>query len=155
MSTSARSGDFFEPGGKTALLCAASGVADAAAAALHELGYKFHSADSAGAALERMKYTQYDCIVVDERFAGATLQTNPILNHLAPLPMAQRRHSLVCLVGDSFKTLDALQAFGQSVHVVVNTADLSSLAPILQRSAGEFEKQYKIYREVLAERGGS
>ena len=77
-----------------------------------------------------------------------------MLSYLAPLPMAQRRHSFVCLVGPSFKTLDAMQAFAQSVHVVVHTADLPNLTAILRKSTVEFELLYKVYNDSVAGQSG-
>ena len=73
-----------------------------------------------------------------------------MLNYLAPLPMAQRRYSFVCLIGASFKTLDAMQAFAQSVHVVVNPIDLPNMAAILKKSLAEFDLLYKVYKDVVA-----
>jgi hypothetical protein len=63
--------------------------------------------------------------------------------------MAQRRNSFVCLIGDSFKTLDAMQAFAQSVHVVVNPLDMPNFAAILRKSVAEFELLYKVYKDAV------
>jgi len=100
-----------------------------------------------------MRYTNYDCIIIHENFAGSSLRTNAVLTFLAALPMAQRRYWFVCLVGPSFKTLDALQAFAQSVHLVLNPADLSNLTAILKKSLAEFELLYRAYKESLAAMG--
>jgi|SRR5687767_9637810 hypothetical protein len=145
--------DFFELGDKTSLICADPTTSEPIRNGLHELGFKFHTADTGDAAVERLRYTQYDCIVVHEAFAGNSLRSNPVLRYLAPLPMAQRRNSFVCIVGPSLKTLDAMQAFVHSVHVVVNPADIANLAAILKKSLAEFELQYKVYREALAASG--
>jgi hypothetical protein len=72
-----------------------------------------------------------------------------VLNYLGPLPMAQRRYSFVCLVGASFKTLDAMQAFAQSVHLVLNPADLPNLGPILKKGLAEFELLYRAYKDSV------
>ena len=97
--------------------------------------------------------TNYDCIIIHENFAGSSLRTNAVLTFLSALPMAQRRYWFVCLVGPSFKTLDALQAFAQSVHLVLNPADLSNLTAILKKSLAEFELLYRAYKESLAAMG--
>src|SRR5437870_7038110 len=112
--------DFFELGDKTCLICADSQTTEVAKATLQELGFKCHAAETPEVAVERVRYTNYDCIILHENFAGTSLRSNMVLHYLAALPMAQRRYSFVCLVGPSFTTFDAMQAFGQSVHLVLN-----------------------------------
>jgi len=104
-------------------------------------------------AVERLHYTNYDCIVVHENFAGSLLRSNPVLNYLAPLPMAQRRYSFVCLIGPSFKTLDAMEAFVQSVHLTLNPADLPNLGAILKKGLTEFEQLYRTFKDTLTTLG--
>jgi hypothetical protein len=145
--------DFFELGDKTSLICTDPVTGDLVRMVLHDLGYKFHMADTGDAAVDRLRYTQYNCVIVDEEFAGGTLLTNPVLQYLSPLPMVMRRNSFVCLIGPSFKTLDAMQAFVQSVHVVVNPADLANLTAIMRKGLAEFEQRYRAYNDVLAARG--
>src|SRR5215471_18694498 len=146
--------EFFEIGDKTSLICADPETTEAVKATLHELGFKYHVADTPELAVERMRYTNYDCIVVHENFAGSSLRSNPVLNYLSPLPMAQRRYSFVCLIGPSFKTLDAMQAFAESVHLVLNPADLPNFGPILKKGLAEFESLYRVYKATLAAIGG-
>jgi hypothetical protein len=142
--------DFFEVGDKTSLVCGDSTITDAVKTTLRELGYKFHTAETPELAIQQMRYTNYDCIIVQENFAGSSLRSNAVLNYLIPLPMAQRRYWFVCLVGPSFKTLDAMQAFAQSVHLVLNPADLPNFTAILKRGLAEFEVLYRTYRDTVA-----
>ena len=141
--------DFFELGDKTSLICADASVTEAVRNTLRELGYKFHIADTSDVAIERTRYTAYDIIVVQESFGSGTLTSNPVLNYFCSLPMSQRRLSMLVLVGTAFKTLDAMQAFAHSVHLVVNPADLRNLTPILKKSRTEFDDLYRGYREAL------
>jgi len=142
--------DFFELGDKTSLICADAATTDVAKATLRELGFKFHTAETPELAVERIRYTNYDCIIVHENFAGSSIRSNAVLNYLVPLPMSQRRHSFLCIVGPSFKTLDAMQAFAHSVHLVVNPSDLPNLGPILKKGLAEFEGLYRAYKEIVA-----
>jgi hypothetical protein len=145
--------DFFEVGDKTSLICGDSSTVELAKKTLRELGFKFHTAEAPELAIDRMRYTPYDVVIIHENFAGSSLRTNAVLNYLAPLPMALRRNSFVCLVGPSFKTLDAMQAFAQSVHLVVNPADLSNLTAILKKGLAEFEGLYRSFKEILSTSG--
>ena len=153
MSTPISKMDFFELGDKTSLICTDSGTTESVRATLKQCGYKSHMAETPEAAIERLRYTPYDVLVVHENFAGSSLRSNTLLGHLASLPMGQRRRSFVVLIGPSFKTLDAMQAFGQSVHVVVNPTDVPNLAAILRKSTAEFELLYKVYRDTVAAQG--
>jgi hypothetical protein len=145
--------DFFEIGDKTSLICADVDVSQMVRSTLRDLGFKFHTADTPELAIERIRYTAYDVIILDEKFAGSSLRSNALLNYLAPLPMAQRRSSFTCLIGPSFKTLDAMQAFGQSVHIVVHRDDLPNFTAILKKRLAEFELVYKTYKDTFASIG--
>jgi hypothetical protein len=64
--------------------------------------------------------------------------------------MAQRRYSFVCLIGPSLKTMDAMQAFSHSAHLVVAPADLPNLLAILRKSLAEFDALYRTYKDAVA-----
>src|SRR5436309_7806256 len=142
--------DFFEVGDKTSLICADANVGEAVRSTLRELGFKFHVAETSEVAVERTRYNTYDVIVIQDNFAGNTLKSNVVLNYLATLPMPQRRASLVVLIGSGFKSLDAMQAFGYSVQLVVNTMDLPNFTAILKKSLAEFQNLYKVYKDLVA-----
>jgi hypothetical protein len=145
--------DFFEIGDKTALICVDAISSETVKATLRELGFKFHIVEAPEVAVDRLRYTHYDVVILHENFVGASLKSNPVLHFLAWLPMAQRRNSFVCLIGPSFKTLDAMQAFAQSVHLVMNPGDLPNLTAILKKGLAEFELLYRTYKETLASLG--
>jgi hypothetical protein len=145
--------EFFEVGDKTALICVDPATVEVAKSTMRELGFKFHTVETPELAIERIRYTSYDCILLHESFAGSSLRSNMVLNYLSSLPMAQRRNSFVCLIGPSFKTFDAMQAFGQSVHLVANPGDLPNLEPILKKGLAEFEQLYRVFREMLVTNG--
>jgi hypothetical protein len=85
--------------------------------------------------------------------SGKPLEMNEVMNFLSALPMSQRRNTFVCLLGDSLRTLDAIQAFTLSVHVVVNPSDLPNLTAILKKSLVEFDRTYRVYRIVMDSMG--
>ena len=138
---------------ETALICDEGPSATESQYSLGELGYKCHTADTGVRAIERMKYTPYDLVLVAENFAGSSLETNPVLQYLKPLPMAQRRNTFVVAIGDSFRTLDAMQAYANSVHLVINPSELANIAAILKKGLAEFNLLYRAYKRVQAEIG--
>lgn len=145
--------DFFELDDKTSLVCTDPQTTETVRTTLKGMGYKSHVSETSEMAIERLRYTAYDVVMLQDSFAGSSLRANALLEYLATLPMAQRRNSFVCLIGESFKTLDAMQAFAYSVHVVVNPVDLPNLAAILRKSIAEFELLYKVYKDALEAQG--
>src|ERR1041384_7915708 len=141
--------DFFEIGDKTSLICADPTSTEVVKTTLRELDFKFHVGETPELAIERMRYTNYDCIIVHENFAGSSLRSNAVLNYLGPLAMAQRRYSFICLIGPSLKTLDAMESLAPSVHLTLNPVDLPNLGPILKKSLAEFELLYRTYKDTL------
>src|SRR3954468_11879712 len=120
MSSTENKMDFFEIGDKTSLICVEPEISEAVRTTVRELGFKFHAVDTSDLAIERARYNPYDIIIVQDNFGGASLKTNQVLNYFSPLPMAQRRYSMLVLIGTEFKTLDAMQSFAHSVQLVMN-----------------------------------
>ena len=145
--------DIVEVGEKLALICDDGPHADALKSTVEELGFKTNTAETSDRGIERMKYASYDLIIVTENFAGSTRESNGVLRFIAPLPMAQRRDWYVVLIGDSFRTLDAMQAYTESVHMVVNPQDVGNLGAILRKGLADFAVFYRVYKTVLAETG--
>ena len=145
--------DIVEVGEKLALICDDGPQTDTLKSTAEELGFKAHTAETSERGIERMKYAGYDLIIVTEGFSGSTLESNGVLRYLAPLPMAQRRDWYVVLIGESFRTLDAMQAYSQSVHLVVNPQDVSNLGAILRKGLADFQMFYRVYKSVLVETG--
>jgi hypothetical protein len=139
---------FFEVGDKTSLICADTETAQVIKETLRDLGFKYQIAETPETAIERIRYTGYDCIVLHETFGGCPAESNPVLSYFQPLPMLARRDCFACLIGPSLKTLDAMQAFSKSVQLVVNTTDLPNLTAILKKGLGEYELLYRSYRET-------
>ena len=75
--------------------------------ALQELGYKVHTAATHSDFLIRFSQVHYQVVILEERFAANSIEENLTLQALQQMPMNQRRHSTVILLGDSFQTFTA------------------------------------------------
>jgi CheY-like chemotaxis protein len=144
---------FLDVGDRGAVICDDSDSASWLREILESIEFKCHVAGTAEESIERIAQTSYDLIAVNEALGGATRKTNSVLLHLAMLPMTQRRNAYTILIGESFRTMDAMQAFGNSVHLVVNPADIGNIAPILKRGLADFDRLYSTYNSVLKEAG--
>src|SRR5499427_1331255 len=104
--------DFVSTSDKPALLAFSTPEwLDTARVALAELGYKVHTAATHGDFLIRFSQTRYQVVIIEERFAANDITENLTLRSMQAMPMSQRRHSTVILVGDSFQTFTPMQAF--------------------------------------------
>ena len=97
---------------------------DAVKLACQELGYKVHTAATHSDFLIRFSQVRYQVVILEERFAANTLEENLTLQALQQMPMNQRRHATVVLLGESFQTFTPMQAFQHSVHAVINSSEL-------------------------------
>ncbi|MBP7825208.1 MAG: hypothetical protein KA236_01445 [Verrucomicrobia bacterium] len=118
--------------------------------ALVELGYKVHTAATHSDFLVRFSQVRYQVVIVEELFAANTLEENSTLQALKEMPMSQRRHATVILLGDSFQTFMPMQAFQHSIHAVVNTAELFLLRQLIEKAVADKELFLSSYQQAQA-----
>jgi len=141
--------DFISASDKPALLAFSSPEwLDAVKLALQELGYKVHTAATHSDFLIRFSQVRYQVVIVEERFAANTLEENLTLQALQQMPMNQRRHATVVLLGESFQTFTPLQAFQQSVHAVINSSELFLIKQLIEKSVADNQMFLHSYNEV-------
>jgi hypothetical protein len=116
--------------------------------ALSELGYKVHVVENFEQFDLRYHQVSYQIVIIEETFAGADMLENPTLSMIQSLPMSQRRHATIFLVGPSMETLNTMQAFTQSVHCVINYSELPMLSDLVKKAVGENEMFLTTYRDV-------
>ena len=110
---------------------------DALRTATQELGYLVHTAATHSDFLIRFSQVRYPLVVLEECFAANTIQDNLTLRSLQGMPMAQRRHATVVLLGNSFQTFTPMQAFQQSVHAVINSSELFMIKQLIEKAVSD------------------
>ena len=129
--------EFIGPNDKPALVALSTPEwLDAARNVLTEIGYKVHAASNHDDFISRFGRIQYQVVLIEELFASNAPEDNLSLQHIQQMPMNQRRHTIFVLLGNSFGTLSAIQAFQQSVHAVVNRDELALLGPVTNQVKG-------------------
>lgn len=118
--------------------------------ALQELGYKVHTAATHSDFLVRFSQVHYHVVIVEERFAANTLQENLTLQSIQRMPMQQRRHSTIILIGESFQTFTPMQALQQSVHAVINSSELFLVKQLLEKAVADNQMFLHSYQDVQA-----
>jgi hypothetical protein len=141
--------DFISTTDKPALLAFSSPEwLEAARTALTELGYKVHTAATHGDFLVRFSQIRYQVVILEELFAANDISENLTLKAVQQMPMSQRRHATVILLGDSYQTFTPLQAFQQSVHAVINTSELFLLKQLIEKAIADNTLFLHSFRET-------
>jgi len=141
--------DFVSTGDKPALIAFSTPEwMETAKATLKELGYKVHTAATHSDFLVRFNQVQYQVVVLEELFAANTIDENLTLKALQQMPMNQRRHATIVLLGNSFQTFTPLEAFQQSVHAVINSSEMFLLKQLVEKAAADNAVFLKPFREV-------
>jgi len=143
--------DFISTTDKPALLAFSTPEwLDVARTALTELGYKVHTAATHGDFLIRFSQVRYQIVVLEELFASNTIEENLTLQALQQMPMSQRRHASVILLGNSFQTFTPMQAFQFSVHAVINASELFLFKQLIEKAIADNTLFLHSYREASA-----
>ena len=141
--------DFVSAADKPALLAFSTPEwLEAARSALDELGYKVHTAATHGDFLVRFTQVRYQVVIIEELFAANNPSENLTLHALQNMPMSQRRHATVILLGDSFQTFTPMQAFQRSVHAVINSSEIFLLKQLIEKTIADNTVFLNSYREA-------
>ncbi len=96
----------------------------------------------------RFSQVRYQVVVVEELFGANTLEENSTLKALQNMPMNQRRHATIILLGNSFQTFTPMEAFQQSVHAVINSSEMFMLNQLIEKAVAENTLFLQSYLEV-------
>ena len=146
--------DFIEEEGHTALVCESdSAVLKKIVNNLNLLEYHVTVSDSGRDALKKMRYHQYDLVVVNETFSSEGPDANMVLLYLERLTMSVRRKMFVVMISNKFRTMDQMMAFRYSVNIIVNTKNVDDIGKVIQRGLTDYEFFYGVFQETLKEVG--
>ena len=120
---------------------------------LDELSYKCISPSSIPEAMDKLLLHHFDLIILSDGFDGKDIESSPVNKYLNSLSMSIRRNIFFILLGERFKTMDEMMAFGASANLVVNPRDLPDLALILKKVIHENNQFYKVFTDTLKETG--
>jgi len=121
---------------------------ETARASLLELGYKVHTAATHADFLNRFSQVRYEVAIIEECFAANAIEENRTLRAMQRMPMSQRRHCTLILLGDSFQTFTPMQAFQQSVHAVISSTEIFLLKQLVEKTVADNELFLFAYREA-------
>jgi predicted Zn finger-like uncharacterized protein len=140
--------DFVEEDALTALICEPDpAVREKISSVLELMEYHLSPVGSTREALKKMRYHNYDLVVVNESFDTSNPDTNGVLLFLERLPMSTRRSIYVCLISSRFRTMDHMMALNKSVNMIINMKNINDFGKILSTAVTENDIFYRVYRE--------
>ena len=116
--------------------------------ALETVGYQVFMADTVVDAMERMRFVNFSCVVLQANLEG-TLEQSTFHTYMRNLPMERRRYIFYILIGDNFHTLYDLEALAYSANLTVNSSDLRHLDIVLRKSIPAYEELFGPFLEEL------
>lgn len=121
--------------------------------ALDDLGYHTIRAENTQEALSKIRFQNFDLVILSDLFDNTRLQQSPVLQYLNHLSMSVRRKVFVLLISDTFRTMDPMSAFAMSANLVANWKDLGRISSILGRAVLDNANFYKVFMDTLRETG--
>jgi predicted Zn finger-like uncharacterized protein len=145
---------FIEEEGNTALVCESDpAMLKKVIDTLNLLEYHVTVAGDGRDALKKMRYHQYDLVVINEAFHSTGADTNMVLLYLERLNMNVRRDIFVTMISNEYRTMDQMMAFRHSVNLIVNSKNVDDIGKIIQRGLTDHEFFYRVFKETLKEVG--
>ena len=146
--------DFIEEEGSTALVCESdTELLKTIVNNLNLLEYHVTVSDSGRDALKKMRYHQYDLILVNESFDTMDSDKSGVLGYLERLPMQTRRNIFIILISQRYRTLDDMMAFNKSVNMIINTKNIGEAEKILSRGVTDSDLFYRVFNDSLKKVG--
>ena len=146
--------DFIEEEGNTALACESDPVMlKKIVDTLNILEYHVTVSESGRDALKKMRYHQYDLVVINEAFHCTGPDSNMVLLYLERLNMSARRDMYVTMISSQYRTMDQMMAFRHSVNLIVNYKNIDDIGKIIQRGLTDHEFFYRVFKDTLKEVG--
>ena len=142
--------DFVEEEGKTVLVCEPDlTIKKKIITVLDLMEYHITEAENMRDALKKMRYHNYNLIVVNEDFDTINPDSNGVLIYLERLHMAIRRNVFVAMMSNRFRTMDNMTAFNRSVNLIINNKDINNFDKILSRGITDNDFFFRTFKESL------
>ena len=116
---------------------------------LRAIGFKVHHAKSHQQAVQRIASRSYHLTILLENLEGCLLDSNSLLRHLTAMPTDERRETFVVLLCQSFATGDELNAYAQSVDLLINYTDVGQFNELLAPALEEHTEGNRHFEAVL------
>jgi CheY-like chemotaxis protein len=131
------------------LVCTEQKHRELIATGLTEDNYEVFVAEDTEQAIERMRESQVDVVLLDSLFDAAEQGAAFVTREVNVLRPADRRRLFFVSLSSSKRTIDGHNSFLNSGNLVINFTELADLPEILDRSLREFNELYKDFNAAL------
>jgi len=131
------------------LVCASEARRENIARQLADNGYEVFVAEDTRQAVERMRESRLEVVLLDPEFDPAEQGAAFVTREVNILRPAQRRRLFFGLISPSLRTLDAHAAFLNNANLTVNINDLPELPEVLDRAIREYNELYVDFYHAL------
>ncbi len=122
---------------------------DNVARAFVDLGYQITFPESAGDAVEQMRFVNFTVVVFYTDFDGNFAESE-FHAYMSQMPMSSRREIYYVLIGSELRTLYDLEALAFSANIVVNDAEVKYFDTILGKGLRDYDELFGPYIAALA-----
>ena len=131
------------------LVCVEAKHRELIATGLSRNNYAVFVAEDTEQAIERMRESQVDVVILDSNFDATEQGAAFVTREVQVLRPADRRRLFFVSLSSTKRTLDGQSSFMSSDNLVVNFTELADLPEILDRSLREFNELYKDFNAAL------
>ena len=142
--------DFIEEDALTALVCEPDpAIREKVSSVLELMEYHLTIVRTTREALKKMRYHNYNVVVINEAFDTSNPEANGVMLFLERLPMATRREIFICMITTRYRTMDQMMALNKSVNMIINAKNMNDFGKILSTAITENDIFYRAYRDTL------
>jgi predicted Zn finger-like uncharacterized protein len=131
------------------LVCTDPKHREVIARGLAEKNHDVFVAEDTEQAIERMRESQVDVVILDSDFDPGEQGAAFVTREVHVMRPADRRRIFFVSLSSAKRTMDGHSAFLSSGNLVVNLNELADLPEILERSLREFNELYKDFNAAL------
>jgi response regulator RpfG family c-di-GMP phosphodiesterase len=131
------------------LLCTEQKHRESIARGLAEKNYEVFVAEHTEEAIERMRESQVDIVILDSLFDASEQGSAFVTREVNVLRPADRRRLFFATLSSSKRTMDGHTSFLNNVNLVINFNELADLPEILDRALREYNELYKDFNLAL------
>jgi predicted Zn finger-like uncharacterized protein len=131
------------------LVCTDPQHREVVARGLAEKNHDVFVAEDTEQAIERMRESQVDVVILDSEFDPGEQGAAFVTREVHVMRPADRRRIFFVSLSSAKRTMDGHSAFLSSGNLVVNLNELADLPEILDRSLREFNELYKDFNAAL------
>jgi hypothetical protein len=103
-----------------------------------KMGYKAEIPKSPSDAIDRMRFVDYDAVVLHADYEGG-FENSSVHAHMKSMRMSKRRRIYYILIGPEMHTLYDIQALAYSANLVVNDNEIDNAGLVLKKGLRDYE----------------